>query len=191
MVPAFSTFNMVGGGFVFGLIIISVYFTNTWNTGTLYLRGVHLTRLLTCHLGYIWMVDNHVWDHYGNRYNVSRALDERGFYDHEKYMDYSAAYLGAANSVLYGAFFAMYSAAMTYIILFHRYEVVMGFKTLLGIFKRKKTARRAKKAGTAAAEPEAEADTAVDGEYQVSRIAILFIPLVFLPSGHPMCGDID
>lgn len=35
----------------------------------------------------------------GKLYNVSRALDSRGMYDQEKYMDYSAAYLGAANTV--------------------------------------------------------------------------------------------
>lgn len=120
MIPAFSTFNTVAGGFIFGLIIIAVYFTNTWNTG------------------YIGIVDNHVWDHFGSRYNVSRALDAHGMYDHEKYMDYSAAYLGAANTIVYGAFFGVYASAITYVAIFHRYEIVMGFKSLFQVFKRKK-----------------------------------------------------
>ncbi|KAF3024152.1 hypothetical protein E8E14_007550 [Neopestalotiopsis sp. 37M] len=123
MVPAFSTFNTVGGGFIFGLIIIAIYFTNTWNTG------------------YIGIVDNHVFDHFGSRYNVSRALDAHGMYDHEKYMNYSAAYLGAANSIVYGAFFGVYASAVTYVAIFHRYEIVMGFKSLFKAFsfKKKKT----------------------------------------------------
>ncbi|KAH6659271.1 OPT oligopeptide transporter [Truncatella angustata] len=133
MIPAFSTFNTVAGGFIFGLIIIAVYFTNTWNTG------------------YIEIVDNHVWDHFGARYNVSRALDEHGMYDHEKYMDYSAAYLGSANTLVYGAFFGVYASALTYVIIFHRYEVAMGFKSLFASFRKKK--------------PTTEGTAEVDGEY--------------------------
>src|ERR1700712_4918405 len=100
MVPAFSTFNLVGGGFIFGLVIIGVYFTNTWNTGTLILPRVNITPSLIWHLGYLNMVTNRVFDHYGNKYNVSRALDEHGFYDNYKYMNYSAACLGAANTIV-------------------------------------------------------------------------------------------
>lgn len=121
MVPAFSTFNKVLGMFIWGLVILAVYFTNTWNTG------------------YLPIVSNRVFDHFGERYNVSRALDDRGLYDHEKYMNYSAAYLGAANSVLYGCFFGIYTAAITHVVLFHRYEIAMGFKHLwASIMRRKK-----------------------------------------------------
>ncbi|KAI1874910.1 uncharacterized protein JN550_002339 [Neoarthrinium moseri] len=135
MIPAFSTFNTVAGGFIVGLIIIAVYFTNTWNTG------------------YIQIVDNHVWDHFGLRYNVSRAIDAHGMYDHEKYMQYSAPYLGAANTLIYGCFFGVYAAAITYVALFHRYEIVMGFKSLVKVFQRKKK--------TATTEGVAE----IEGEY--------------------------
>lgn len=121
MVPAFSTFNKVLGMFIWGLVIMAVYFTNTWNTG------------------YLPIVSNRVYDHFGEYYNVSRALDERGMYDHEKYMNYSAAYLGAGNTIVYCAFFGIYTAAITHVILFHRYEITMGFKNLWNSIRRRKT----------------------------------------------------
>lgn len=120
MVPAFSTFNKVLGMFIWGFVILAVYFTNTWNTG------------------YLPIVSNRVFDHFGERYNVSQALNDRGLYDHDKYMNYSAAYLGAANSVVYGCFFGIYTAAITHVALFHRYEIMMGFKHLWASITRKK-----------------------------------------------------
>lgn len=121
MVPAFSTFNKVLGMFVWGLVIMAIYFTNTWNTG------------------YLPIVSNRVYDHFGELYNVTRALDDHGLYDHDKYMDYSAAYLGAANTIVYCAFFGIYTAAITHVALFHRYEIAMGFKNLWNSIRRKKT----------------------------------------------------
>ncbi|KAK0649961.1 OPT oligopeptide transporter [Cercophora newfieldiana] len=120
MVPAFSTINRALGMFMFGFVILGVWYTNTWNTG------------------YLPINTNKVWDHYGNRYNVSRAINEKGMYDHEKYMNYSAAYLGAANAIVYGAFFAIYAAAVTHVFLFHRYEISVGFKNMWASIRRKK-----------------------------------------------------
>ncbi|OLN90328.1 Oligopeptide transporter 2-like protein 3 [Colletotrichum chlorophyti] len=133
MVPAFSTFNRTLGMWLLGFVILGLYYSNAWNTA------------------YLPVNSNRVYDHFGKLYNVSRALDERGMYDHEKYMDYSAAYLGAANTLVYGAFFAIYAAAVTHVILFHRYEVTLGFKnTWLSIRKKKKT----------------QAEAEADGEYK-------------------------
>ncbi|KDN71105.1 putative OPT oligopeptide transporter [Colletotrichum sublineola] len=112
MVPAFSTFNRTLGMWLIGFIIMGIYYTNAWNTA------------------YLPINSNRVFDHFGKIYNVSRAIDDRGMYDHEKYMDYSAAYLGAANTLVYGAFFAMYAAAITHVAIFHRYEIMMGFKNI-------------------------------------------------------------
>lgn len=112
MVPSFSTFNAVGGMFITGLFILAVWYTNTWNTG------------------YLPINTNRIYDHYGLRYNVSRTIDERGMFDLEKYSAYSAPYMGAANALLYGFFFAIYSAVVTHVILYHRYEIMMGFKNL-------------------------------------------------------------
>ncbi|KAK1985221.1 OPT oligopeptide transporter [Colletotrichum cereale] len=122
MVPAFSTFNRTLGMWLIGFIIMGIYYTNAWNTA------------------YLPINSNRVFDHFGKIYNVSRAIDDRGMYDHEKYMDYSAAYLGAANTLVYGAFFAMYAAAVTHVAIFHRYEIIMGFKNMWASIRRKKTA---------------------------------------------------
>ncbi|KAK3331417.1 OPT oligopeptide transporter [Apodospora peruviana] len=119
MVPAFSTLNRAFGMWLFGFVIMAVWYTNTWNTG------------------YLPINSNRVFDHFGQLYNVSRAINDHGMYDHDKYMEYSAAYLGAANAVLYGCFFAIYSAAITHVFLFHRYEITMGFKNLWASLRRR------------------------------------------------------
>jgi len=106
--------------FVFGFVILGVWYTNSWNTG------------------YLPINTNKVWDHFGSRYNVSRAINNHGMYDHEKYMNYSAAYLGAANAIVYGCFFAIYAAAVTHVVLFHRYEISLGFKNMWASIRRKK-----------------------------------------------------
>ncbi|KAI3559083.1 OPT oligopeptide transporter [Colletotrichum abscissum] len=120
MVPAFSTFNRTLGMWLLGFVIMGLYYTNAWNTA------------------YLPINSNRVFDHFGNLYNVSRALDDRGMYDHEKYMNYSAAYLAAANTLVYGAFFALYAAAVTHVAIFHRYEIVMGFKNMWASIRRQK-----------------------------------------------------
>ncbi|KAL2278304.1 hypothetical protein FJTKL_14572 [Diaporthe vaccinii] len=120
MVPAFSTLNKCLGMFLWGIVILGIYYSNTWATG------------------YLPINSNRVYDHFGELYNVSRALDDRGLYDHEKYMDYSAAYLSAANSIVYCAFFGIYTSAITHVILFHRYEITMGFKGFWASIRRKK-----------------------------------------------------
>ncbi len=143
MIPSFSTFNAVAGMFFTGLIILAVWYTNTWNTG------------------YLPINSNRVYDHFGKLYNVSRTIDDRGMYDHEKYSDYSAPYMSAANSLLYGWFFAIYAAIVTHVFLYHRYELIMGFKNLWDGLKPKKYR---KKQNT-----EPGADGVIrsnDGEYQ-------------------------
>jgi OPT family small oligopeptide transporter len=122
MVPAFSTFNKCFGMFIFGFFIAGIYYTNTWGTAHLPINS------------------NRVFDHFGQLYNVSQAIDARGMFDYDKYMNYSAAYLSAANTMVYGVFYAIYTAAITHVILFHRYEIVMGFKNLWQTVRRKKPA---------------------------------------------------
>ena len=112
MIPSFATFNAVAGMFVTGLFVLGVWYTNTWNTGFLPINT------------------NRVYDHFGKLYNVSRTLDDRGMFDLNKYMGYSAPYMGAANALLYGFFFAIYTAILTHVVLYQRYEVTMGFRNL-------------------------------------------------------------
>ncbi|KAJ3488271.1 hypothetical protein NLG97_g6228 [Lecanicillium saksenae] len=120
MIPSFSTFNAVGGMFITGFFIAAVWYTNTWNTG------------------YLPINSNRIYDHFGKLYNVSRTIDARGMYDEAKYKAYSAPYMSAANSLLYGFFFAVYAAIVTHVFLYHRYEIVMGFKNLWQGLKWKK-----------------------------------------------------
>lgn len=112
MIPSFSTFNAVGGMFLTGFLIAGVWYSNTWNTG------------------YLPVISNRIYDHYGKLYNVSRTLDSHGMYDEAKYKAYSAPYMTAGNSLVYGFFFAVYSAIVTHVVLYHRYEIAMGFKNL-------------------------------------------------------------
>lgn len=123
MVPSFSTFNFAAGMFISGLFVLGLWYSNGWNTG------------------YLPINSNRIFDHFGDLYNVSNALDSRGMFDLEKYSKYSAPYMSAANSLVYGFFFAVYASVVTHVVLYHRYELKMGFKNLVkGMrWKRKKT----------------------------------------------------
>ncbi|PHH70156.1 hypothetical protein CDD82_7303 [Ophiocordyceps australis] len=112
MVPSFSTFNAAAGMFVTGFIVLAVWYSNTWNSG------------------YLPINSNRIFDHFGKAYNVSAVLDERGMYDEERYLNYSAPYTTAAKALVYGFFFASYSAVVTHVVLHHRYEFKMGLKSL-------------------------------------------------------------
>ena len=97
-------------------LIIGLWYSNVWNTG------------------YLPINSNRVYDHFGKRYNVSRAIDHRGLFDVEKYEAYSPASMSAANLTIYLFFFAIYTATISYAYLYHRHEIMMGFRNL---FKRK------------------------------------------------------
>lgn len=144
MIPSFSTFNAVAGMFITGLMIAAVFYSNTWNTG------------------YLPIISNRIYDHYGKLYNVSRTIDDRGMYDEEKYSAYSAPYMTAGNSLVYGFFFAIYAAIVTHVVLYHRYELAMGFKNLYQGLKWKKKTSNA----TTGENGEEEVVRANAGEYQ-------------------------
>lgn len=110
MVPLFSTINLFIGILLTSVIIISVYYTNTYYTA------------------YLPINSNHPFNHFGKRYNVIAILDDRGIIDIEKYQAYSPPYLSAANVVNYMFFFSIYIAALTYGFLYHRLEISMGFR---------------------------------------------------------------
>lgn len=115
VLPFFNVANTLVGMLVSLPIIAALWYTNTWNTG------------------YLPINSNGVFDHFGLRYNVSRAIDHRGMFDAEKYENYSPAYLASANLVVYMIFFAVYSATVSYAYLYHRHEIMMGMRNL---FKR-------------------------------------------------------
>ncbi|EQK98568.1 Oligopeptide transporter OPT superfamily [Ophiocordyceps sinensis CO18] len=123
IVPSFATFNAVGGMFVSGLFILVIWYSNVWNTG------------------YLPINTNKIFDHFGKAYNVSATLDDRGMYDEQKHRQYSDPYIGASNALVYGCFFAVYSALVTHVIIYHRFEIKTGFQSLFkGLrFWKKKT----------------------------------------------------
>ncbi|CZT50608.1 related to sexual differentiation process protein isp4 [Rhynchosporium secalis] len=121
MVPFFSTLNKFLGMFIFMFVILGLYYTNTYNTS------------------YLPINTNRVWDRFGERYNVSRAIDARGIFDPTKYEAYSPAYLGAGNLVIYLAFFGIYAAAISYAYLYHGHEIKMGFQNLYKSIRRQKS----------------------------------------------------
>jgi OPT family small oligopeptide transporter len=120
MVPFFSTFNRFLGMFFSFFIIIAMWYTNTYNTG------------------YLPINSNRVFDNTAHLYNVSRTIDEHGLFDPVKYEAYSPPYLAAGNLVIYIFFFSIYPATLMYIGLYHKAEVVMGFKNLVNSFRKNK-----------------------------------------------------
>jgi OPT family small oligopeptide transporter len=93
-------------------IILGIYYTNAFNTS------------------YLPINSNRPWDHFGKPYNVSAIIDERGIFDGAKYEAYSPPFLSAANVVVYMMFFALYTATVTYGILYHRHEIMVGFRDI-------------------------------------------------------------
>lgn len=119
MIPFFSTFNKFIGACIGSVIIAALWFSNTWNTG------------------YLPLNSNRVFDNRGDLYNVTRAIDEHGLFDAEKYKAYSFPFLAAAYLYSYSAFFAMYAATVSYTWLYHRHEIGMGFKNLINSFRKR------------------------------------------------------
>jgi hypothetical protein len=112
MVPFFNTINRFVGVIISGFVVAGVWYSNTFNTG------------------YLPINSNKVYDHFGKFYNVTRTLDQRGMFDATKYTAYSPAYMTAGSLTSYSFFFAIYSATISYAIMYHRHEIKMGLKNL-------------------------------------------------------------
>ncbi|CAI4218058.1 unnamed protein product [Parascedosporium putredinis] len=124
MVPFYSTFNVFLGAFFSMFIIIAIYYTNTWNTA------------------YLPINSNRTFDHFGKRYKVASIIDESGIFDGAKYEAYSPPFLSAGNAVVYMFFFAVYSSTVTYGILYHRHEIMLGLRDAWTAIKTKRSKRR-------------------------------------------------
>jgi OPT family small oligopeptide transporter len=111
--PFFTTVNNFMGMLLSFPIILAIWYTNTWYTG------------------YLPININRPYDRFGNRYKVTKILDKNGFFDQAAYEAYSPLYLSASNAFLYGIFFAIYPATIVYAYLYHRHEIIRGFKSLL------------------------------------------------------------
>jgi OPT family small oligopeptide transporter len=90
----------------------------------------------TYNTGYLPINSNRVFDNTGSLYNVSRAVDDRALFDAEKYAAYSPPFLSAGNLTIYMFFFGIYTATISYAYLYHRHEIVMGFRSLFNSFRK-------------------------------------------------------
>jgi OPT family small oligopeptide transporter len=120
MVPFFVTANRTLGMWLLGFVILAIFYTNTWNTG------------------YFPINTNLVHDHFAKPYNVSRVVDDKGMFDLQRYVGYSGAYLSAALAVVYGCYYAIYTSAIVYVVLFHHSEFVNNLRPLWLKIRRKK-----------------------------------------------------
>jgi len=116
--PFYSTFNTFLGTAITLPIIAALWYSNTWN------------------VGYLPINSNHVYDNTGSLYTVANAVGNNTLFDEALYENYSPAYLAAGNILIYGIFFAVYTATLSHAFLYHRREIFHGFKS---IFSRKKT----------------------------------------------------
>ncbi|KAK3986783.1 hypothetical protein QBC44DRAFT_383800 [Cladorrhinum sp. PSN332] len=130
-VPFFSTFNYFIGALITGFIVLGVYLSNAFYTG------------------YFPLISNLTFDRFGNTYNISAVVNHKGEFDGPKYEAYSAPFLSAGNVVVYTIFFALYSATVAYGILYHRFEIMLGFRTAWSQTKARilRTWRRARGVG--------------------------------------------
>ena len=119
VIPFFSTFSKFIGTFLSMFVILGMWYSNGYNSAYLPINA------------------NGIFDNTGARYNVSRAVDDRKLFDPESYEHYSPPFLTAGAIVVYMMFFAIYSSAVTYAYLYHRHEIMLGFRTFIASFRNK------------------------------------------------------
>lgn len=93
IVPLFSIVNQFIGLLMTGVMILGIYYTNTWNTG------------------YMPINTNKTYDNKGKMFNVSRIVDAHGKIDQVKFQKYSEPWMAAGNISLYFWFFAAYTSS--------------------------------------------------------------------------------
>jgi hypothetical protein len=95
-------------------IILAIWYTNTWNTA------------------YLIINDDRVLDNTGSPYETDRVVDsDTTLFNEEGYKAYSPVYLSASEALVNGVYFAVYTATITHTILYHRREIVAGFRNLI------------------------------------------------------------
>ncbi|EJD48017.1 OPT-domain-containing protein [Auricularia subglabra TFB-10046 SS5] len=111
--PLFSNINQYVGIWLSIPMVVGIWYSNSFNTG------------------YLGINSNRVFDNTASPYNVSRILTPEGLFNEAAYKEYSPAYLAAGNLVVYIAFFALYTATISYAFLYHRHEISKGFRSLI------------------------------------------------------------
>ncbi|KAJ7484142.1 OPT-domain-containing protein [Mycena latifolia] len=116
--PFFTTFNFFLGTLLTFPIIVGIYWSNSFYSS------------------YLPINTNYIWDNTGSPYAVENVVGSDTLFNQTMYESYSPAYLSASNALVYGVFFAVYTATLTHAFLYHRREIVHGFRSILS---RKKT----------------------------------------------------
>ncbi|KAK4687087.1 hypothetical protein P7C73_g3042, partial [Tremellales sp. Uapishka_1] len=117
-IPTFAIINQFFGILVGAIMCLGFYYGNAWNTG------------------YIPINSNSAFDNTGVPYNVSRILNADNLFDDAAYQEYSQPWMAAGFLASYFWYFAMYSATLTYVAIFHRYDAVVGAKSMWKSIKR-------------------------------------------------------
>jgi len=110
--PLFSNANLYAGALLYVPIVAAIWYSNSFNTG------------------YLPINSNHVFDNTGSPYVVTNILTADGLFNQTAFEEYSPAYLAAGNMTVYIAFFAIYTATISYAFLYHRHEIAKGFRAM-------------------------------------------------------------
>jgi hypothetical protein len=92
------------------LIAIGLYFSNTWFSAHLLPNS------------------NQAFDRFGALYNVTSVLKPDRTLDVDAYREYSPLYYSAGYNLVFGAYFAQYTAALLYALLEHWDQIKVGAK---------------------------------------------------------------
>ncbi|WWD00471.1 OPT family small oligopeptide transporter [Kwoniella sp. B9012] len=109
--PWWATVSTFIGASIGYIIIAAIYFTNTWYSA------------------YLVPNSNQAFDRFGAYYNVTAVLSADRTLDVEAYRAYSPLYFGAGYNVVITAYFASYSAILTYALLNHWSDLKKGYQT--------------------------------------------------------------
>ncbi|ORX37519.1 OPT oligopeptide transporter protein-domain-containing protein [Kockovaella imperatae] len=110
-IPTFSIINMFFGILIGAIMVLACYYSNAWNTG------------------YIPINSNAAWSNTAERYNVSKILDSKHQFQDELFQDYSQPWMSAGFVISYLWYFALYSATITWVLLYHRHDIVAAFRS--------------------------------------------------------------
>ena len=117
-IPTFAIMNNGVGILVGALMCLGVYYGNAWNTG------------------YIPINSNSAFDNTGVVYNISAILNANNEFDNDLYQAYSEPWMSAGFVISYLWYFALYSATATYVLMYHRHDLVTGYRSFKkSIFK--------------------------------------------------------
>ncbi|KAF8256505.1 OPT oligopeptide transporter [Lactarius quietus] len=91
--------------FFYWFIVPILYYTNVWYSG------------------FLPLVSDHSFDNTGQRYNVTRIINEDASFNLEAYKAYSPLFISVSFAVAYGLSFASVTATLTHIFLYYRKQI--------------------------------------------------------------------